>query len=701
MKISELEKRIYAHTPLIDYIEEQHDLEHMGSNAARINPCPKCGGRDHFTIKGDQNYWTVFEACTDLMDGVNGGGLYKYLLYIEELTEAQASQKLYQLAGVDFQSNDAADEFDIIGDEAPTAEEQQAEPEQSTNTLIQKIPELFKKQTKSDREYFLKERGLTNQIVDEYQLFVHSVNGQKRAVLPIKEKGQVVSYIERQITGGKQYLNKKGAVRLFNIDRLSEKDDAPIIVTESVFDALTLEARGIKAISLNGVSNVEKFKLAVINSNAKDKMIFSAFDNDKAGRKATEKLGYVSINIPEEYKDVNEWSVAEIEAAKAGQPIPSMQDSLKAQLESGRQPDSMAFYLRDNFKKDINELRSYKDRKTGFNNLDAELQGVFPGLNVIGAVSGGGKTTFLLQLVDNMAKAGEHVLFFSLEQSKLEIASKSLARTTAELNLNDAVSSIQIRTGWDTRPVKAAFNEYAETAKRMNVMEGNFKTDARGIRETVERYIQLNKVTPVVVIDYLQIMSPIDESMSDKQKLDTNVRLLKQMSRDLNITVFAISSFNRGNYLTPVDFESFKESGGIEYTADMVWGLQLNVLNTDIFDKPNKMKEKRAAITHAMKQSPRDVELVCLKNRNGKARFNCTFDYWSKYDYFEETNGPKEFDAIQDDAGSPFDLSNDLLPETDEEQAQPEPVQAEANIFNSRALFIEEQDTENTFKELI
>ena len=55
----------------------------------------------------------------------------------------------------------------------------------------------------------------------------------------------------------------------------------------------------------------------------------------------------------------------------------------------------------------------------------------------------------------------------------------------------------------------------------------------------------------------------------------------------------------RQNYLTQVDFESFKESGGIEYTADVVWGLQLEVLHDALFNSASKINEKRQKIKEA------------------------------------------------------------------------------------------------------
>lgn len=67
--------------------------------------------------------------------------------------------------------------------------------------------------------------------------------------------------------------------------------------------------------------------------------------------------------------------------------------------------------------------------KTGFPKLDALLGGgLTEGLTVLGAISGLGKSTFALQLAQNVAAEGTPVLFFSLEMSAARIASKAISR---------------------------------------------------------------------------------------------------------------------------------------------------------------------------------------------------------------------------------------------------------------------------------
>ena len=183
-------------------------------------------------------------------------------------------------------------------------------------------------------------------------------------------------------------------------------------------------------------------------------------------------------------------------------------------------------------------------------------------------------------------------------------------------------------------------------ARNLSIIEGNFDTNVLTIQAYIQQYIELNNVRPIVMIDYLQIMPPIEKGMSDKAAVDVNVRELKRMSHQEGVPIFVISSFNRANYLAPVSFEAFKESGGIEYTADVVWGLQLGVISTEEFLKLDKQSEKIIMVNKSKAAEIRDIELVCLKNRNGSL-FTQKFSYHAKYDYYQENEGLGDFTTAQ------------------------------------------------------
>ena len=278
----------------------------------------------------------------------------------------------------------------------------------------------------------------------------------------------------------------------------------------------------------------------------------------------------------------------------------------------------------------------FANKKTGFENLDKKCSGLYPGLYLIGAITSLGKTTFIHQMGDQLAAAGEHVLFFSLEQNRLEMVTKSLSRITGRHNKNTAVSAINIRGGKLTKEVLAAAEEYNTIADRVSIVECNFNKNIDFISGYTKTYMKENQgVKPVVIIDYLQIIPPTDPRQGDKEKVDYIVRELKRLQSDNDLVVFVISSVNRANYLTPIDLESLKESGGIEFTADVVWGLQLMALNEDLFDKDKAVKQKRQRIKAAKVENPRKIELVCLKNRYGVSSYSCGFNYFPQFDLFE------------------------------------------------------------------
>ena len=136
----------------------------------------------------------------------------------------------------------------------------------------------------------------------------------------------------------------------------------------------------------------------------------------------------------------------------------------------------------------------------------------------------------------------------------------------------------------------------------------------------------------MVIIDYLQILKPINNKMSDKQANDFNVSELKKLSRDFDIPVVVISSLNRTNYSSAIGYESFKETGAIEYGSDVIIGLQLKGIEN--MEKIKTESDKRNQINNLKSNNPREIEVIVLKQRNGLAYSKCDLKYYSQYNYF-------------------------------------------------------------------
>ena len=433
-------------------------------------------------------------------------------------------------------------------------------------------------------------------------------------------------------------MNAKGATpAYFNGNVLYAQDVQEVFIVEGAFDALSIIEAGAAAIAINSTSNADAL-IKQLESRRTGATLILCLDNDgKPGTAAAlQKLregltrlniSHVTADICGGYKDPNE--------ALTGDRAAFIEAVADAKHRAAAKPDNVADYIDRLMTADIERFKS--DTKTGYANLDRESGGLYGGLYCIAAISSLGKTTFAAQMADQIAATGTDVLFFSLEQSRLELVSKSIARKTAQKNMETAVTSLSIRKGYLPPQVLAAAEEYkAEVADRISVIEGNFSCNISFIGDYIRQYIRRNNRRPVVFIDYLQILQgePENGKQSTKEMVDSTVTELKRISRAHDLTVFIISSVNRSNYLTPIDFESLKESGGIEYTCDCIWGLQLQCLNEQAFDKQNNIKERRERIKQAKAESPRKIELVSLKNRYGVATYSCFFEYYPANDLF-------------------------------------------------------------------
>lgn len=259
----------------------------------------------------------------------------------------------------------------------------------------------------------------------------------------------------------------------------------------------------------------------------------------------------------------------------------------------------------DEFDQEIETARQGMKKvwKTGIAPLDEALDGGFLGGNLIslGATSGLGKTTLALQIAAKMAQTGNDVLIFSLEMSKAELTAKIISRYMYEEYL-EASSRKQI---WSTsdkvvctardiivgnidhaeggkydadrdKLYKAARADIGAFSDHLYMFIGNFDVSTKMIENVIKRHIKARGTKPFVIVDYLQILEISEDSTSTEKRLitDDDVKKLKTVARDNDLPIMVISAFNRASYLEPVSKSSFRESSGIEYSSDVMLGLQ-------------------------------------------------------------------------------------------------------------------------------
>lgn len=486
-----------------------------------------------------------------------------------------------------------------------------------------------------------------------------------RIIIPTSDYSYAARYVGDNENVPK--MIKAGGVNIFNLEALYS-GYKPVFVVEGEIDALSIIEVGYDAIALGGVTMANKLINTLKEKNTKSILIL-AMDNDDAGREATETLEkgfdelgvlYTECNLGGKYKDANEILQADRESfinyIKSA--IKTADEYDKARLRDMQQKESCEHYI-DGFLNGIEKSVDTPFISTGFDGLDHELDGgLYEGFYVLGAISSLGKTTLALQIADNIAAADDNtdVLIFSLEMARNELIAKSISRLTAKLCIErelpleyaKTIRGITVKkfynkySTYEKDLIQDACQEYKKYSKNIYIYEGVGNIAAEQIRQAIELYRsktdRYNRKI-VAIIDYLQILAPYDnKSRTDKQNVDMNITAIKRICRDMKIPIIGISSLNRNSYKEAVTMSAFKESGSIEYSSDVLMGLQFKGVGDKDFD-----------VDKAKAEMPRELVLKILKNRNGRTGGEIEFSYYPQFNYFTSSQDWQKAD------GNPFE----------------------------------------------
>jgi replicative DNA helicase len=623
------------------------------SKGANMYVCPLCGSgtgshnTGAFSITKDGKSWKCF-SCN------KGGDIFDLIGEHEQIADhSEQLKRAGELYGITIESYRATAQEDFREYQNQPKNEQYTHNSTHTTDYTQ-----FFLQANRDIEKTDYHRGLSIETLNRFKIgYVESWRHPKapnapaspRLIIPTSKESYLARDTRKQIPEEQKPYSKSkvGSIHIFNAKAL-QTATKPIFIVEGELDALSIIEVGGEAVALGTTTKV-KGLLELLKTKKPEQPLIIALDNDEAGEKAYKELseGLQGLNIISyrynpagEYKDANEALQGNREALRqAVEEAEHIQDEAEQAKKEAYLNTSTAHYLQS-FIDGIAESVNTPYIPTGFNKLDTVLDGgLYEGLYIVGAISSLGKTTLITQIADQIAQAGHDVLIFSLEMARAEIMAKSISRHTLQQVLNNggeirnAKTTRGITTGKryenyskaEKELIQNAIIDYSKYAEHIYISEGIGNIGAEQIRETVKQHILFTGNTPVVVIDYLQILAPYSERATDKQNTDKAVMELKRISRDYKTPVIGISSFNRANYSVAVSMEAFKESGAIEYSSDVLFGLQLKGAGKKDFD-PNEAKKK----------SPREIELVILKNRNGSTGDKLGFKYYPLFNYFEE-----------------------------------------------------------------
>lgn len=273
------------------------------------------------------------------------------------------------------------------------------------------------------------------------------------------------------------------------------------------------------------------------------------------------------------------------------------QGHLKQNFVAVKSVLSEAFDRIDEIHRDSGALRGVS---SGFTELDNVLGGFQKSdLIILAARPAMGKTSLALDFARNIAKNNTPVGLFSLEMSKEQLVDRMLC-AEADVDL------WKMRTGKLSHSGEAdefprighAMGILSETPLYIDDSAGCTVTDIR----TKARRLQMEHGLNMLIIDYLQLMEGSSNAENRVQEVAKISRALKQLARELNIPIIALSQLSRSvEHANPPipKLSHLRESGSIEQDADVV----MFVYREEYYNKETPRKN----IT----------DIIIAKHRNG------------------------------------------------------------------------------------
>jgi replicative DNA helicase len=241
---------------------------------------------------------------------------------------------------------------------------------------------------------------------------------------------------------------------------------------------------------------------------------------------------------------------------------------------------------------------------SGFYDLDSLTQGFQKSdLIIIAGRPSMGKTALGLNITLNIIKNLKlPVLFFSLEMSKEQIMYRLLS---IETNIIQS----KLRSG------KLYQNDWTKLNKIIKIMsklplfiDDTPDLSIQAIRSKIKTVIFEQNQIGLIIIDYLQLMQNLKlKSENRVQELSEITRTLKNIAREFNIPIIALSQLSR-NVENRIDkkpmLADLRESGSIEQDADLVLMLYRN-------NHHNLKQNENDNLEYSL------TELIIAKQRNG------------------------------------------------------------------------------------
>jgi replicative DNA helicase len=270
----------------------------------------------------------------------------------------------------------------------------------------------------------------------------------------------------------------------------------------------------------------------------------------------------------------------------------------------------------------IEEMRERGDAilvgvDTGYAELNKMTTGFGKGdLVIVAARPAMGKTSFALNMVQNLLEKGKGVAFFSLEMPAEQLMLRLLSVQTS-------IQLQRLRVG-DMNPEEyKRLNDAVDKMRHSKLfVDDHGSVNIHQLRSKLRKLKSRHPEIELAVIDYLQIMNGTGGKDRHLEVSEIS-RGLKMLARELEIPIVALSQLNRSlesrSDKRPM-LSDIRESGSIEQDADII----LFVYRNDVYlYKEEKEREKEAIaagkefISKYVEKEEEEAEIIIGKQRNG------------------------------------------------------------------------------------
>ncbi len=265
--------------------------------------------------------------------------------------------------------------------------------------------------------------------------------------------------------------------------------------------------------------------------------------------------------------------------------------------------------------------------ESGFRHLDKCTSGWQKSdLIILAARPAMGKTALLLSMAKNMVEQKHPVLIFSLEMSQSQLMQRLISNAT-ELTANKIKSGKLNNADWTILN-----NQMALLSEMPLFIDDSANLTIFEVLTKAKRIVKEHGIE-CIFIDYLQLIHADGKNINNReQEVSTISRALKQLAKELNIPVIALSQLNRGVEARSGEnkrpmLSDLRESGAIEQDADLVL-----LLHRPEYYGMTVDENGNSTIGLA--------ELIIAKNRNGatgtvRLRFEAELVKFVDFDEFE------------------------------------------------------------------